>query len=68
MTSTGRRKTQVNEPSAPDAPSAPVRPFQGWRQLDVDTALLRTFYVLASTRSFTRTAERVGSTNGGNVP
>ena len=62
MTSTDGRKTHAGERGGPGAPTAPVRPGPAWRHLDVDTALLRTFYVLANTRSFTRTAERVGRT------
>ena len=45
-------------------PAVSSAAFQGtgWRPLDVDTGLLRTFHVLAATGSFTRTAERVGRT------
>ena len=37
-------------------------PLRSWRRADIDTALLRTFYTLATTGSFTRTAERVSRT------
>lgn len=37
-------------------------PLRAWRRADIDTALLRTFYALATTGSFTRAAEKVSRT------
>ena len=53
-----------DRPEDREAAPAAASPLHGpgWRPFDVDTALLRTFHVLAMTGSFTRTAERVGRT------
>ena len=42
--------------------SKPDAALRAWRRADIDTALLRTFYTLATTGSFTRTAEKVART------
>ena len=45
-----------------DEPTVAAASLRHLHRVDLDTTLLRTFYTLASTGSFTRTAEKVGRT------